>query len=159
MTTRYSPSTGTFYPKDTEYPNGIPPDAIDVSMDKFNAAMSRPSGASFTIDAKGNLTITGPVIPAYADIAASYLAEVRTTREAILNRLAGLGFAAVATNNTADVTAIATARQGLLDITKAVSVTSATTLDALKAAVLSEYRKLTAASPASLQKAFQGVDK
>ena len=159
MTIRYSPSTGNFYPNDIDYGKNLPADAIDVPMDKYNAAMSRPAGASFAIDAKGNLTIIAAPVPLYADIANAHLATVRATREAILNRLAGLGFAALAANDAPTVTAIAAARQGLLDITKAASVMSATTLDALKAAVLSEYRKLTAAAPLTVQKAFQGVDK
>lgn len=108
-------------------------------------------------DAQADAIRNPPML--FTDIAARYLTDVRATREAILNRLSGIGMAAIADSDTAMVTAVKAARQGLLDITKAASVTGATTLDMLKAAVLSEYRKITTTAPLTVQKAFQGVDK
>ena len=159
MTTRYSKTTGTFYPFDNEYGANLPSDVVEVSTDDFNAVMARPVGATFVVDTAGKVTVKPALVIPFSDISSAHLNGVRITREAILNRLTGLGFAALVANDTVTAAAISVARQGLLDITKAASVTSATTLDGLKAAVLSEYRTLTAVAPLTVQKAFQGVDK
>lgn len=57
MDTRYSPSTGTFYPLDREYGDDLPSDLIDVSYDDYLAAMNRPAGAAFDF-VDGQLVIT-----------------------------------------------------------------------------------------------------
>lgn len=45
--TRYSTSTGTFYPEDIQYP-ALPSDLIDVSQEDFSAAIARPLGSTFS---------------------------------------------------------------------------------------------------------------
>lgn len=63
MTTRYSKTTGTFYPSDIDYGANLPPDVITVSDADFAAVMSRPLGATFSFDATKKLTITpAPVV-------------------------------------------------------------------------------------------------
>lgn len=85
------------------------------------------------------------------------LSEVRELREKILNRLAGIGFTALASGDTKTADAIIVARQSLLDITKAPSVLAATDADELKAAVLAAYRAIVMAAPASIRTAFNAV--
>lgn len=94
----------------------------------------------------------------YAVLAEEYLTMVRATREDILNRITGIGFAAQAIGDVTSITAIKTARQALLDITKAPDVIAATDLAGLRGAVLTEYQRIAAATPLSVQKAFAGVD-
>ncbi len=157
MKIRYSATTGTFYPYDVDYPV-LPDDLIDVEESDQTRVLSRSPGETFSFDADGMLTIHPAAEVPFGQIAAAYLGEVRAIRESILNRLAGIGFGAMAANDLPAVSAIATAREALLDITKVPAVLAATDLAALKAAVLAEYRRIVMAAPTAVQKAFDGVD-
>jgi len=59
MNTRYSKSTGTFYPLDLDYGSNLPADVIEVSLEDFGAAMARPTGHTFDF-VDGHLVITAP---------------------------------------------------------------------------------------------------
>jgi hypothetical protein len=87
-----------------------------------------------------------------------FLTEVRATREQILNRLAGIGAAAVVSGDTATQQAFVTARQGLLDLTSDPGVLAATDLPGLKLAVLLAYRSIVSSMPDSIVNAFNLVD-
>lgn len=76
MKTRYSPSTGTFYPLDIDYPN-LPVDCIEVSIDDYNAAMARPSGHTFDF-VDGQLVISAPPAPTLDQLKSAKLAELAT---------------------------------------------------------------------------------
>jgi hypothetical protein len=105
------------------------------------------------------LVIVNPETPAqaWARVAAAYLVTVRETREAILNRLAGIGVAAILADDTATSQAVATARLALLAITDDAGVVAASNIDALKGAVLAAYKAIAKAAPAELRKAFDVV--
>lgn len=159
MTKFYSQTTGGLYPEDmrgTYTAAGTwPDDAVAVSSGDamiLRAAMDR--GDTIGEDKNGRWIITPrPPIP-YAQIATTYLNTVRTVRDQILNRIAGIGFAATATGDTATVKGVMIARQALLDITIAPSVLAATDADGLKAAVLATYRAIVAAAPVGIRAAF-----
>ncbi|AYM75191.1 hypothetical protein D9M09_04775 [Janthinobacterium agaricidamnosum] len=153
MAVRYSPSTGFFYPVNIEYQD-IPSDVFEVSeADHLAAHTARASGGSFKF-VKGALRITpAPAIP-YGQVCAFYLDTVRARRDGILNRLAGIGFAAMASGDAAIAQAIATARTCLLDITICATVVAAQDVDALQAAVSAEFQRIADALPQEARRAF-----
>lgn len=57
MTTRYSATTGSFYPFDIDYGANLPADVIEVQREDYDAAMSRPAGTTFAFTKKGKLSI------------------------------------------------------------------------------------------------------
>jgi hypothetical protein len=87
----------------------------------------------------------------------AYLGEVRDLREKILNRLAGIGMAALVADDQDTVGACVTARQRLLDITKIPGAVAATDLPSLEAAVKQEYASIVASVPVELVNAFNQV--
>jgi hypothetical protein len=156
MMNRYSKSTGTFYPLDIDYGDSLPADAIEVSAADFDAAMGRPVGHTFDF-VGGRLVISAPPPAPYEPQRDAYLLTVRTTREAILNRLTGIGLAALLANDTQVASAVSAARVQLLDITTDSRVIAATDIDGLKGAVLAAYHDIVQSVPASLKNAFNGV--
>ncbi|SNT29130.1 hypothetical protein SAMN06265795_12253 [Noviherbaspirillum humi] len=95
---------------------------------------------------------------AYADVFVGAMNVVRIKREEILNRLAGIGFAALAEGDAATAQAIVATRQSLLDITKNAGILAATDESSLRDAILAAYGAIVAATPANVQTAFRGVD-
>ncbi len=159
MKTRYSASSGCFYPYDVDYGANLPPDVIEVQQSDYEAAMARPIGHTFAF-VKGRLVIAAPASTPFSELSAPYLAEVRATRELILNRLAGIGMAAVIAGDSGTAGAIAQIRQQLLDITQAPPVTAAMEsedLPALEEAVKLRYKEIAAAVPLSVRTAFNQV--
>lgn len=157
---RYSKSTGTFYPYDTAYPNGLPADIMDVPIEDFHAAMAREPGHTFDF-VGGTLVISPPAPEPFAPQKDAFLAQVRATRELILNRLPGMWMAAQAAGDDATSTAIVIARQALLDITQhpdVLAAEAAENLAALRAAVKAEYKAIATAAPEALRSAFNMVD-
>jgi hypothetical protein len=155
-TTRYSPSMGTFYPHDMNYGSNLPADVIEVALTDYETAMSLAPGYSFAFP-DGNLAISAPVPVPFSITAAPFMADVRTTREAILNRLTGIWLAAMASGETDTTKAIAAARLQLLDITSTPQVLAAQLaedLDALKAAVVAAYKTIVAGVPVEVRNAF-----
>jgi hypothetical protein len=97
------------------------------------------------------------VIP-YTDIFNTYIDYVRTVREVLLNRLAGIGLAALMKNDTATMQAISDCRTSLLNITKLESVLAATSLNDLKIVIEAAYADIISASPANIKKIYQGIN-
>ena len=153
MTIRYSYSTGNFYPHYIEYPH-LPDDLIEVDEEDYAAAMSRPAGHTFQFE-NGQLVITAPTPTPVLVLCDTFLVGVRKTRDGILNRLAGIGFAAMASGDTDTVQAIITARTCLLDITICPAVTAARDLDELQAAVSSEFQRIADTLPQEARRAFE----
>lgn len=159
MNMRYSQTTGAFYPLDIDYGDDLPDDIIDVSLTDYCAAMARPSGHSFTF-VNGELVITAPPPVPFADLAAPFMAEVRITRELILNRLAGIGMAAMIAGDAGSANAIAQARQALLDLPTCPPVLAAmatASLATLQEAVKARYKEIVAAVPLAVRTAFNQV--
>jgi hypothetical protein len=157
MNTRYSRSTGAFYPMDIDYGDNLPPDVIEVPLSDYESAMARPAGHTFAF-VDGHLVINAPPPVQFAEQAAPYMASVRITREAILNRLAGIGMAALIDGDGATCDCIVNARQALLDITKLPDVVAANDLEELKEAVKAAYKAIAAGVPAPIRSAFNMVD-
>lgn len=149
-------------------------DVIETDMPVYDPLVEKVVGELVQVDGAWTRVWRTEALPqeqADANIAAhreqlkgamgAYLAEVRTLREQLLNRLGGIGFRALATGNQATVDAVVSASQALLDITKAPAVTAAWTaydLDALKAAVKAEYATIVGGVPPELVNAFDQVD-
>lgn len=155
----FSTTTRAFYAADMradyEAAGTWPADAIDVSSndeDKLRAAIS--TGAGIKRLASGSWKITAPPAPSFATLAAPYLASVRQVRDAILNRLAGIGFAALAAEDLPTVRAITSARTSLLDVTTCDSVAACGDIEALQAAVGAEFGRIAAALPEEARRAF-----
>ena len=94
-------------------------------------------------------------------VVAEYLGTVRTMREGILNRLAGIGLAALVDDDQPTVAAVVAARRRLLDITKVPAALAAYVKKdavALKAAIKAEYAAIVQSVPANLVNAFEKVD-
>lgn len=79
MKTRYSKTTGTFYPLEITYPN-LPADIQEVAQADYEAAMARPAGSSFTFSAAGVLTITAAPAPTIAERKIAKNAEINAAR-------------------------------------------------------------------------------
>ncbi|OFJ49194.1 hypothetical protein BA896_010220 [Janthinobacterium lividum] len=153
MTVRYSPSTGFFYPTSIEYQH-IPSDVFEVSeADHLAAHTARASGGSFKF-VKGTLRITPPPAIPYAQLSVPYLDTVRARRDAILNRLAGIGFAAMANGDAGTVRAITAARECLLDITICPTVAASQDMETLQAAISVEFARIAATLSDEAQRAF-----
>ncbi|MET3135273.1 hypothetical protein AAKU55_005581 [Oxalobacteraceae bacterium GrIS 1.11] len=155
----FSLATSGFYPHedraDYDAAGTWPADAVEVDADteaRLRAAID--AGRIITCQA-GVWTFIPAPPPPFAPIAAAYLDTVRVIREQILNRLAGIGFAALLAGDTVTAQAVAVARQTLLDITTAPAVLAARDTDTLKAAVLATYRAIAAATPENIRKAFK----
>lgn len=78
---------------------------------------------------------------------------VRGVREGILNRLAGIAFAAQLSGDTATATAFVSVRQGLLDIT-----TDLTDHATVEAEVMARYAAIVAQCTPAMVSAFAQVD-
>lgn len=155
----FSITTRAFYAidmrADYESAGTWPADAIDVSSndeDKLRAAIS--AGAGIKRLASGSWKITAPPAPSFAVLAAPYLASVRQARDAVLNRLAGIGFAALAFEDLPTVRGITSARTSLLDVTTCESVAACGDIAALQAAVSAEFWRIGAALPEEARRAF-----
>jgi len=94
-------------------------------------------------------------VPDIVAIRASTLTLVREAREVVLNRLAGIGFAAMAAGDTATVQRVLDARTALLGITTATPVATAPDEATLRAALVMVYVGIKTAAGPALDKAFQ----
>ncbi|MCA1862913.1 hypothetical protein LE191_22645 [Janthinobacterium sp. HSC-3S05] len=110
-------------------------------------------GATFDF-VKGKLKITKAPAISFSDIVGTHLDAVRATRDAILNRLAGIGFAAMASGDAGTVQAITAARACLLDITICPTVAAAQDIATLQAAVSAEYARIAATLSGEARRAF-----
>ena len=159
MTIFYSNTTRGFYPEDMradyEQAGTWPADGVEVTPD--DEAMLREAitaGATIRKKSGGKWSITAPPPPPFTVLAAPYLASVRQARDAILNRLAGIGFAAMASGDVATAQAVAAARTCLLDITTCPTVAAAQDIEALQAAVSAEFQRIADALPDEARRAF-----
>lgn len=150
----FSPSAGGFF--DTHIVDlAIPEDAREVTPAHYEALFAaQAQGFDIVADAAGNPVARQRASAPFSVLAERHLEATRKTREAILNRLAGIGFAAMSDGDSATVAAIAEARLRLLDITTCASVLAADDLDALRLAIADAYAQIAAALPEEAQRAF-----
>lgn len=86
MKTRYSKTTGNFYPISIDYPN-FPADVIQVDQADYEAAMNRPADSTFSFDASGVLTITAAPAPTLDQLKAAKIAEANSTAQILADQL------------------------------------------------------------------------
>ena len=159
MTTFYSNKVRGFFPADMqaayEAAGTWPADGVAVTPENETVLREAiAAGATIRKKSGGKWDITAPPPPPFAVLAAPYLASVRQRRDAILNRLAGIGFAAMASGDAATAQAIAAARTCLLDITICPTVAAAQDIEALQAAVNAEYARIAATLTGEARRAF-----
>lgn len=113
----YSQSTGGFY--DSLINTDIPTDAVEIGSEEHaKLLLGQSQGKRIVPNPDGFPELAEP-LPVDPQIAANAKLEVvRGKREVILNRLAGIVFAAKEEGDTDTVTAYLAVRVGLLDITK-----------------------------------------
>lgn len=158
LITRYSPSTRTSYPLDIDYGDNLPSDVVEVPLADYEAAIeARASGGIIEL-VDGKLKITPAAAIPFAILSAPFMAEVRTKREVILNRLAGIGMAALINGDTGTAAAVVATRRSLLDITTYHGVVTATTMDELRAAVATVYAAVIASTPETMRTVFNSLD-
>ena len=155
----FSSSTRGFYPEqmraDYDAAGTWPDDAVEVSPeDEARLRDAIAACAAIRLTAGGKWKITAALPPPFSVLAAPVLAGVRQVRDALLNRLAGIGFAAMADGDADTVQAIAAARAWLLDITICPTVAAAQDIEALQAAVNAEYARIAATLSGEAQRAF-----
>ncbi len=150
----FSPSCCGFF--DTSIADlAIPDDAREVTPAHYEALFAaQAQGFDIVADAAGNPVARQRASAPFSILAERHLGATRKTRDAILNRLAGIGFAAMSDGDSATVAAIAAARLRLLDITTCAGVLAAGDLDALRLAIADEYARIAAPLPEEAQRAF-----
>jgi len=90
MMTRYSKTTGTFYPFDIDYkPESLPADIQEVSLADYETAMARPAGYSFSFDAVGKLTIAPPPAAPLVDQQTAAIKRIDADVDAIYRDVVG----------------------------------------------------------------------
>ncbi|MDZ5633924.1 hypothetical protein [Janthinobacterium sp. GMG1] len=155
----YSMKSRGFYPESMrsayDAAGSWPDDAVQIPANEFaNMQAAVAEGAAVQIDSDGHfIVMVRPPTP-YSQLAAAFLDSVRLVREAVLNRLAGIGFAAMITGDTDVVGGVIKARQALLDITAAPAVVAASDIAALTAAVQVEYQAIISAAMPIIRDAF-----
>lgn len=107
--------------------------------------------------AEGNTPLPAPV-PSFEQLKAAELADFRAKREALLNRVAGIGFAAREAGDAVTVAAAVAYRADLLALPSHMTVTAATDLASLKLAIRNRYAEIKAAVPAAAKAQFDKVD-
>lgn len=120
-----------------------PLDAVEVSQENENTLRAAISNGS-TILRVGEAW--GFTAPPFETIAAPRLASFRQNREVALNRLNGLGFAALLSGNAEQAEEIASVRASLLDVPTLPQVQAAATLQNLDAALDTAWRGAYAGS-------------
>lgn len=153
----YSKSTSGFYSREI-HGDAIPDDAVEITADAHATLLAGQSEGKRIVagpDGHPELAAPPPVDPQLAIDAK--LARLRTVREEILNRLAGIAGRSARQGDVVTADACDVAAQSLLDITKNLPPD----LPGIEAVVLARYQAIvaTAAETAlSLITAFSGVD-
>lgn len=159
LKTRYSKTTGSFYPTDIDYGDKIPSDAIEVSISDFHAAMDRKPGQKFDF-VDGKLVISDPEEIPFADLAEPYINLVRSARAVALDRLSGIAGRAERKGDLNLAKAADASAELLLNITSAAPVASAYAAEdqeGLKSAFRAVFNDIAASAHDDLSSAFIGV--
>lgn len=119
---------------DPEHAHLLPAGCVPITDEEAEALRPKPDAASI-IEAK--------------------LSALRQAREAILNRLAGIAFAAQLTGDTATAEAFVPVRQGLLEITDGLKDIAPELIDAT---VMQRYALLVQQCTPAMVSAFAQVD-
>jgi type I restriction enzyme M protein len=135
-----------------------PADAAAITDAQHAALMAGQAQGKRIVAGPSGPVLQDPPPPLFADQQAAELADFRSKREAYLNRVAGIGFAAQQAGDAVTVDAAVTVRQGLLDIPSYPTVTAATDIDSLKYAIRARYAQIVGGLPAEAKEAFRKVD-
>lgn len=153
----YSPSTRGFYGPD----DSPPADCIETT-DAVAAQVldAMRQGAPLDVDANGVPAVISAALTLQG-MRNTVFPEVRAIRETILNRLTGIGLAALAAGDSVTLGNVAALRQQLLDLTKDPAVLAVTVdqgPEALRQVILNLYRARAATTPANVRTVFAELD-
>lgn len=154
---KFSPSTLGFYTVGIHGDN-IPADAVEITAEHHAALLAGQAQGKRIVSSASGPVLQDPPAPVFADQQAAELADFRTKREAYLNRVAGIGFAAKEAGDAVTVAAAVAVRQGLLDLPSHPTVTAATDLPSLHLAIKAQYAAIVGSLPAEAKLAFKKVD-
>lgn len=154
---KFSPSTGGFYALEI-HGDRIPADAVEVSEAQHAALLAGQSQGKRIVSSASGPVLQDPPAPVFAEQKTAELLDFRAKREAYLNRVAGIGFAAKEAGDSITVAAAVTVRQGLLDLPAHPTVTAATDIDSLKLAIRTQYAAIVGGLPVEAKAAFKKVD-
>lgn len=148
----YSATTGGFYDREIHGDN-IPADAVEITAEEHVTLLNgQSSGKRIVADENGFPVLAAP--PAIPFDPVPLLEKVRQAREVVLNRLSGIGMAAIIANDATTVQAVLSVRQGLLDITKVATPEVSGSYDTLRAAFMESYAAIVDSAPANVKNAF-----
>lgn len=139
MTTFFSAATSGFYSEELraayDAAGTWPSDAIEIDAG-LEATLRAALAVGATIEyLSGDWSVTPPPAIPFSEIAAPRLASFRQNREIALNRLSGIGFAALLAADADHAREIAAVRNSLLGIPSIPAVRDALTLPDLDAAL------------------------
>lgn len=143
MNTFFSATSRGFYSDalrvDYDLAGTWPSDAIEVDPET-EAVLRAALAMGATIEPDGQEWRVTPASPApFSVLAAPQMNAFRQNREIALNRLSGLGFAALLSNNNDHAQEIAAVRSNLLDVPEVPAVRDAEDLNALGAALATAW--------------------
>lgn len=140
-----------------------PEGAVEIRQD---GRADLPEGAVLLTDDQhehlcigSHMLVAGEIVPATPHPPVPWspdatLWKLRTAREQALNRLAGIGFAALAGGDTVTVDACLAARLALLAMPALPAVAAATDEASLAVALVAAYMAVVTAAPSNLRSAF-----
>lgn len=153
----YSPGTRGFYGPD----DVLPADAIETTdLVASQVLDAQRQGTPLEVDANGVPIVISAALNLQG-MRNTVFPEARALRETILNRLTGIGLAALASGDTTTLTAVATLRLQLLNLTSdpaVLAVTVAQGPEVLRQTILSLYKARAAATPANIRSVFAELD-
>lgn len=128
---------------------------VDGSPLEITGIGPMPANATETPRPPGTKWDNGAWVEDFAAMAATELAKFRNDRKEMFAVIAGMGWAASATNDTATETKLLAFREGLKDLPEWPAVVAATTHAGLKAAMVARYKTLTGALPVAVRDDFK----
>jgi len=157
----YSPSKNAFYAPefraDYDAAGTWPDDAVEVSEELYAQTLNPPAGKIRVAGADGLPALIDLPVESEQQARERALFDIREERKPILNALAGIGFDAMVSGDTATVDSVASTRLLALGITDWPAFLAAQTYDDMKAAVMARYQEIAASVPANVQTTFREV--
>lgn len=152
MSTFFSATSRGFYSDalrvDYDLAGTWPSDAIEVDPETEVALRAALATGAAIEHAGQEWRVTPPLAIPFSVLAAPQMDAFRQNREIALNRLNGLGFAALLSNNSGHAQEIAAVRSNLLSVPEVPAVRDAEDLDALGAALATAWAEAYAGTTA-----------
>lgn len=151
----FSPLTLSFFDSRLQVPTN---DCVPITREVYSQLLSeRAQGKLISADPNGNPVASAPPAPSVSLLLDSVKAELRNLRRPILDALTGIAGRAARAGN-AEIANEADALAGvLLDITDDPDLNTAQTLEDMRAAGVTAYRRIAAGASAELAVVFKEI--